>query len=50
MKFEKSTKDLFKKIIKDLKMEASKYDWKSKEYEKIIQVMAEIEYEICDYI
>ncbi len=46
IKFDKVTKNLLKKIIKDLKAEASRYDWKSKEYEKLIEIMAEIEYEI----
>ena len=43
MEFEPSTKWLLKKIMRDLNEEATTYDWGSKEYEFLTDVVSEIE-------
>lgn len=48
MKFKQSTKWQLKKIMRDLDYEASEYEWGSKEYEFLMELVAEIEDAIWD--
>lgn len=43
MEFEPSTKWLLKKIMRDLNEEVTTYDWGSREYEFLTDVVSEIE-------
>lgn len=46
MDFKETTRDQLKKIMRDLDYEASEYEWGSKEYEFLMEIIAMIEDEL----
>lgn len=46
MNFKEATRDQLKKTMRDLDYEASEYEWGSKEYEFLMEIIAMIEDEL----